>query len=184
MKNLKKLSIDSMMAVMPVLSNELQRSVVGGYQYDCFWRCLAYLDTSGKHYTEQDAEYYAEDYFGGSGSMHSNGAGVTDSQILEYQRDNFDRFSGLILQFNPEGVIGLNGEDLHMVIPLVKHADGSYSIYDPQQELYYVVPASAVTGLIGFAGPEGNYGGSNYAGSDYYASSDYGGSDYGGSGYN
>ena len=43
-RKLRRLNFDSIQVEMQVIYGDLLRNIVGGYQNDCFWRCVAYLD--------------------------------------------------------------------------------------------------------------------------------------------
>ena len=58
----RRLNIDSIITEMSVIEGELLRSIVGGYDNDCFWRCIAYIESGGTSYSEADAARYAEDF--------------------------------------------------------------------------------------------------------------------------
>ena len=62
-RKLRRLDFDLIQAEMSVIDGELLRSIVGGYDNDCFWRCIAYIEYGGC-YTNSDVDGYAESYFG------------------------------------------------------------------------------------------------------------------------
>ena len=62
-RKLRRLDFDLIQAEMSVIDGELLRSIVGGYKNDCFWRCIAYLDSGGCSYSESDAAKYADSYY-------------------------------------------------------------------------------------------------------------------------
>lgn len=61
-RQLRRLDFDLIQAEMSVIDGELLRNIVGGYKNDCFWRCIAYIESGKSSYSESDAAYFADSY--------------------------------------------------------------------------------------------------------------------------
>ena len=48
-RKLRRLDFDLIQAEMSVIDGELLRSIVGGYDNDCFWRCITYIESMVVH---------------------------------------------------------------------------------------------------------------------------------------
>ena len=132
---------------MQVIYGDLLRNIVGGYQNDCFWRCVAYLDgNSGFNnpISESLAEYYAVDFNPEAGYYSSGDSGVTDDIMQWFYNENKYDLTGTILKIDPDKVNAITGSGYHAVVVTQKLPNGSYRVYDPQHSLYYDVPSNAV----------------------------------------
>ena len=161
-RKLTKSSLDELAERMPVLSEDFLKGAVGGYNNDCFWRCVAYLVDSG-NYSESDAENYANNFNPENGYYYTKDSGVSDEDMNRFQRENFNSFSGTILKIDPDKVPNKTGAGYHAVVYLETKPNGSYYVYDPQERKYYDVPPGALEKTYVFAGPEsgdvsGSYG--------------------------
>jgi hypothetical protein len=153
MKKLKKLSLKQMEHEMPVLRENAQEKLVGGYFYDCFWRCVSYMEGGGG--TEQDAEYWADQYYyygmgcsdSASDYYYANGAGMESYDIGYYaayrQSEGTYGYSdviapGYIGVFNTANNVGNyeNTGTQHAVVITCVNPDGSAEYYDPQLGIY------------------------------------------------
>ena len=64
-KKLTKSSLDELAKRMPILSEALQMTYIGGYDTnDCWWRCIAYLKSCGIDYDADAAMAIASGYYG------------------------------------------------------------------------------------------------------------------------
>ncbi|GCB37298.1 hypothetical protein [Bacteroides faecalis] len=113
-RKLRRLDFDLIQAEMSVIDGELLRSIVGGYSNDCFWRCIAYIESGGSSYSESDANSYAEAYFGSGVDLNKrkDGVGLDTNQMREYINNNYNNSSDtsytdsktqyLVVQFDPK----------------------------------------------------------------------------------
>lgn len=179
----RRLNIDSIITEMPVIEGELLRSIVGGYDNDCFWRCIAYIKSGGTSYSEADAARYAEDFF--EGKVENEGA-MTTEQMRGYVNDYYSGSNGndvgrhVLMQFDPskapESV--LSGEMSHVVVFKEYKIDenGSYiiNVFDPQHGSSYNIPLESVMHSFVINNDSGsggsNSGESSYSGSDSHGS--------------
>lgn len=184
-KKLRRLDFESIEIEMSVINESLLRSIVGGYKDDCFWRCVAYLDSNGNSYSEKDAEAYADKYYGPEAGLYYNGAGVSDSDMNSFLSANGSTYgSSTIIKFDPDKVKGRKGDGFHAAVVTEKYNNG-YKVYDPQQDEYYFVPRDAVNKEFNMNGGFGSGSGKDYdAGSDSGSGSGsgYGSESYSGSG--
>lgn len=147
---------------MSVINESLLRSIVGGYKDDCFWRCVAYLDSNGSSFSEKDAEAYADKYYGPEAGLYYNSAGVSDSDMSSFLSANCSTYGfSTIIKFDPNKVKGHKGDGFHAVIVTEKHNNG-YEVYDPQQGTSYFVPRDAVNKEFKMNGEFGSGSGSDY----------------------
>lgn len=97
MKKLTKQSLDELARTMYVIPESEMDCIIGMYGNDCFWRCVAYMDSGGRMYSSAAAESYALEFYTnavygsypGSSSyantyLSQNGAGVNISIIQSY----------------------------------------------------------------------------------------------------
>lgn len=203
-RQLRRLDFDLIQTEMSIIEGELLRGIVGGYQNDCFWRCIAFIDSNGSSYSESLAESYAQCYFGPKVNLNEreDGAGMTDDQMSRYISQNYSsssQYGRQILQFDPNKVPNMvGGSMLHAVVFLSSSTDANgnktYYVADPQKDKAYEIPAKAVTasfylgskiqssgsGSSG-SGSSSGYGSSGYGSSGSGSSSGYGSSGYGSS---
>jgi hypothetical protein len=143
------LDVEALKKEMPVLDEETQRSIYGGYDAnDCWWRCIAYLKGDG-NYSADDAYALASAYYGSSFS--------SDSYAFSGNRNDFNSYisgyvtcpdcgnyvSGQILVFNPNEIsswAGISGT-MHAVV-VTGRSGGSIVVYDPQNREHYMINAS------------------------------------------
>jgi len=140
MRTVTKQSLDVLARTMSVIPMSKLNGFVGGYSDDCFWRCIAYLNSGGSSYSESDAESYAYGYFsnlyGGytSAYLTSLGAGMSLSDI-----NNYKSYSGNSVDFSRISVINYGNNEGHAVVYLgssVHYIAGQaityYNYFDPQ----------------------------------------------------
>jgi hypothetical protein len=159
MKKLGKLSLKEMESEMLLLKHHAQEKLFGGYENDCFWRCVSYMEGAGGN--EASAEWYANQYYnygmGCSGSAdayyYQYGAGVVTSDIQSYTSYrassgtyNYSDISGpgYIGTFNTANGVGnyANTGTAHAVVITCINSDGSAEYYDPQLGEYGTFSAS------------------------------------------
>ena len=154
-RKLRRLDFDFIQAEMSVFDGELLRSIVGGYDNDCFWRCIAFIDSNGSSYSESLAESYAQCYFGPNVNLNErkDGAGMTNDQMSQYISQNYSsssKYARQIIQYDPDKVPGKGGSTLHAVVFLSSSTDANgnktYYVADPQKGEAYYIPDEAVTG--------------------------------------
>lgn len=176
----RRLSIDSIITEMPVIEGELLRSIVGGYDNDCFWRCIAYIESGGTSYSEADAARYAEDFF--EGKVENEGA-MSTQQMRDYISNRYSSDSNFnLIQFDPSKAPNtISGSYSHVVVPVedLKDSNGNvigFKVFDPQKKLTYEIPLSSVIDILGirsdgsYSNSGSNSGGSSYSGSDSHGS--------------
>ena len=176
----RRLSIDSIITEMPVIEGELLRSIVGGYDNDCFWRCIAYIKSGGTSYSEADAARYAEDFF--EGKVENEGA-MSTQQMRDYISNRYSSDSNFnLIQFDPSKAPNtISGSYSHVVVPVedLKDSNGNvigFKVFDPQKKLTYEIPLSSVIDILGirsdgsYSNSGSNSGGSSYSGSDSHGS--------------
>ena len=157
MRTVTKQSLDVLARTMSVIPMSKLNGFVGGYSDDCFWRCIAYLNSGGSSYSESDAESYAYGYFsnlyGGytSAYLTSLGAGMTVSQMLDYKSftgsANYNSMAGKILVFNTDNVSCYNSTNtLHAVVLISNNSDGFY-VFDPQLGKYCTISSCEIQHL-------------------------------------
>ena len=153
-RKLRRLDFDLIQAEMSVIDGELLRSVVGGYDNDCFWRCIAFIDSNGSSYSESLAESYAKCYFGPKMDLNKRkeGAGMTNDQMSQYISQNYSsssEYARQIIQYDPDKIPGKGGSTLHAVVFVSSSTDANgnktYYVADPQKNEAYYIPAEAVT---------------------------------------
>ncbi len=147
MKKLKRLTLKEVKNKFVVINEKASEGIAGGYDNDCFWRCVSYIETGAD--SESDAESRALDYYvnalGYSTSeahqfLTDNGAGVGLGDIPDY-------FSHLGNEYNPDFNDGVqiavfNTADNiggysdtgthHAIIITGKDSNGNLSYIDPQ----------------------------------------------------
>ena len=176
----RRLNIDSIITEMPVIEGELLRSIVGGYDNDCFWRCIAYIESGGTSYSEADAARYAEDFF--EGKVENEGA-MSTQQMRDYISNRYSSDSNFnLIQFDPSKAPNtISGSYSHVVVPVedLKDSNGNvigFKVFDPQKKLTYEIPLSSVIDILGirsdgsYSNSGSNSGGSSYSGSDSHGS--------------
>ncbi len=162
MKKLKKLSLKQMEKEMPVLNKGAQEKLSGGYQNDCFWRCVSYLEGGGG--TEINAEYWADQYYnyalscsGITASDYYNnnaeGAEMYTSDIQNYTSFRTDNgtysysditASGYIGMFNTADNVGsyANTGTRHAIVITCVNPNDTADYYDPQLNISGTLSAS------------------------------------------
>jgi hypothetical protein len=162
MKKLTKKTLDELAETMTVINEDEKLQITGGYYNDCFWRCVAYMQSGGASYSEQIAESYAQSFFSSQWGAYTEcylmsfGSGMTTSQIRSYitslvQSGNYSTSSlGFIARFNTNNISCYESTNtMHAVIVTSINADGSYDIFDPQAgaSSARTIPASEVQHL-------------------------------------
>jgi len=164
MKKLTKQSLDELARTMCVIPEWELNSILGAYNNDCFWRCVAYMASGGNAYSPDDAESYAFSYFasvsgsaGASAYLSECGAGMTTGDIVKYIQSlaisgNYSGVNssmGYIGVFNTKFVSNYEiGDTSHAVIVKKTNADGSLDIYDPQLNTNMTISPSDATHVV------------------------------------
>ena len=153
MKTLTKKSLEEMAKTMYVIPETKLDSIVGAYYNDCFWRCVAYLDSGGSNYNECDAAGYANSYFSSvygsySGAyLMSFGSGMVTSDILDYIKMAVKAgtygnhgLSDYIVMFNTNDIsFYSNTNTRHAVVVISANPDGSLNVFDPQIDQFFTI---------------------------------------------
>jgi len=148
MKKLTKQSLDELAKTMSVIPESDLSGIVGAYWGDCFWRCVAYVNSGGSSYSESAAESYAYGYFSSTWGSYTNGylasfgAGVTLSQMVDYRSSlgsAYNNYAGKIIVFNTNDVNNYSPTNtMHAVILISRNSNGYY-VFDPQQSAYLTI---------------------------------------------
>jgi hypothetical protein len=139
MKKLRKLDLDLMERELQVLDYDFTMGIVGGLDpNDCWWRCVAYLQSCGSSYSANDAMALAQAYYGSSFDTN-NYAFVGSRQdyanyISQYVVNSGDPYCpGTILIYNPGEIrTGISGSVDHAVIVTGRNGD-NILYFDPQK---------------------------------------------------
>ena len=142
MKTLRRMDLEEMARMMQVIPQAELNSIIGAdCETDCFWRCVAYLQTGDS--SAAMAAIYAESYYG-SASFFGSGMSVVDG--MNYIQANLP--GAKILYVDPSKIawyILNNHQSIghHAVIYQGMSANGEHKIYDPQNNvtLYLCPPA-------------------------------------------
>ena len=169
---------------MSVIDGELLRSIVGGYDNDCFWKCISYINSGASSYSEADAEDYAKSYFGPNVNLDTrkNGAAMTDDQMSQYISQNYGSSTIYkIVQFDPGKAPNVTGGSMaHAVIYQSESKDSNGNkvtkVFDPQQGKYYEIPSNAVMNTFNVGCPNGIISGGSSSSSSSSSSGSSGGS--------
>ena len=120
-----------------IIENDSLEEMIGGLDSnDCWWRCIAYINSGGDNYTADDAYLMAETYhcltgqsfdpanyaFSGNGQDHKDCA----SQMLS-------GLSGRILCFDTSGIPGWEGNGTWHAVIVTGETGQNINIFDPQQ---------------------------------------------------
>ncbi|MDR0540853.1 MAG: hypothetical protein LBH19_01430 [Dysgonamonadaceae bacterium] len=149
MRKLRKLDLAELAKVMLVIPESELSSIVGAYDNDCFWRCVAYYLNNGIA-SESAAGQYALNYFSGSGCDHAclsaNGAGMDFQDARAYVQANLPR--ARILYLNPDNISWYRnngysslGGNSHAVIYQCATPDGQHQVYDPANDVTFTINA-------------------------------------------
>ena len=142
MKKITKKSLDELARTMSVIPDPEMEDYWGMYDGDCFFRCIAYMESGGQFYDEPDAASYAlsfwTDRIGCSVSaainLAYNGAGMGNSDRAAYKEwaqsnsmYSVDRSLGWIAYFNYG-----NNQGHAIIVKSIDTANGTCEIFDPQ----------------------------------------------------
>ena len=154
----RRLSIDSIITEMSVIEGELLRSIVGGYDNDCFWRCIAYIEKNIEFasISASEAAQYADDYYGPEAGLYYTGAAMTADRMREYISHNYSGSAKYeLIQFDPSKIKNFPYTEnmTHVVIVKEAEMDGNgnimnYIVYDPQHDQTYEVPYNAIVNVF------------------------------------
>ena len=97
MRKLKKISLKELEKEAICLDESELRLYMGGYDpNDCWWRCIAYINSCGSNYSADDAMEMAREYYGHCGSaFNENKYGFTGSSSDNRQCFNYFFGSGV-----------------------------------------------------------------------------------------
>ena len=141
MKKLEKLSLKELKSEMSLLPEGEQEKLFGGSTTnDCFWRCVAYMESGGMSYDPSNAALYANSYFndgrqdlavdyGDIGSFYSSLGSSYNPDFSDGQE---------IVMFNTASGVGSYGntETWHAVVITGTSGSGGsgggYTYFDPQ----------------------------------------------------
>lgn len=148
MKKLTKQGLDELARTMLVIPESDLNGIVGAYNNDCFWRCIAYVNSNGSSYSEYAAESYAYGYFSSTlgaytnGYLASFGAGMTISQMVDYRNSlgsAYNNYAGKIIVFNTNDVSNYNPTNTMHAVVLISRNSNGYYVFDPQQSAYLTI---------------------------------------------
>ncbi len=130
---------------------DVARYLQDEYINDCWWRCIAYLKSSGSNYSAEDAMAIASGYFGSNFDENSyafSGNGYDHRTFAEnYFSGSSGHMSGKILVYNTGSTSG-NGTPLSHAVILKGHdAQGNFIVYDPQSGEENTV-SSSISGFL------------------------------------
>lgn len=153
---LRKISIDLLQEKMYVLDGKLQKRTIGGYENDCFWRCIAYIASNGTAYGEIDAERHADAYFGPEAGLYYYGSAIPNSEMNAYVDNHFSSDSPFnLIQFDPNKVPGMSAVYglTHVAVfqEDIKDSSGyvtGFRVIDPQQNISCIVPRDAALDIM------------------------------------
>jgi hypothetical protein len=138
MKTLRKTDLAFMERELQVLDYDFTMGIVGGLDSnDCWWRCVASLQSCGSSYSAYDAMALAQTYYGSS--FDSNNYAFSGNQtdfnnyIANYVTGSY--CSGRILIFDPNQTsnwAGNSGTTHAIVITDYNSQTGVYTYFDPQ----------------------------------------------------
>ena len=189
-RKLRRLDFDLIQAEMSVIDGELLRSIVGGYDNDCFWRCIAYLDSGGCSYSESDAAKYADSYYGSEAGLYYTGAGITTDKIEEYISHNYSGSTVHKLVEYDTSMAGQGqvGNLTHTVVfqgeRFNDNGEKVTRIFDPQTKRTLEIPSKSVINTFNIGNKISSSENSDweYGSSSVYGSSGNGSNNYGSSG--
>ena len=154
----RRLNIDSIITEMPVIEGELLRSIVGGYDNDCFWRCIAYIEKNIEFasISASEAAQYADDYYGPEAGLYYTGAAMTADRMREYISHNYSGSAKYeLIQFDPSKIKNFPYTENMTHVVIVRGTDTNaegeivnYHVYDPQQGKTYEVPYNAMVNVF------------------------------------
>ena len=153
MRKLTKLNLEEMIKTMSVVPKEELSGYVGMYDGDCFWRCVAYLNTGS--WSEEAAASFALSYWTNAYGANSSGA---DYQLSTYGAGmslgdarnyvNANNLGRKILYINPDNISYYqnNGYSSYMngshAVILESSFFGGYNVYDPQSNTRFTISTS------------------------------------------
>ena len=148
MRKLKKISLKELEKEAICLDESELRLYMGGYDpNDCWWRCIAYINSCGSNYSADDAMEMAREYYGHCGSaFNENKYGFTGSSSDNRQCFIYFFGSGVdcgsssreIFVFNPnlmEGM-GISPSGEYHAIVITRHEGSVMEYFDPQNRTY------------------------------------------------
>ena len=157
MKNLTKKSLNELAMTMNVIPEDEQDNYWGMYDNDCFWRCVSWLKTGD--YSEAGAASYAFDFFVSAYSYNGliHLSAYNDSGVDHADMRRFLTANGMVKGINdPNQIVGVhhtsqleyyrNNPNItpsseHCLILKSKNSDGSFEMYDPQNNKHFTVSA-------------------------------------------
>ena len=152
--NKRKLTRESLTELakrMPVLSECQQMAYVGGYDdHDCWWRCIAYIQSDGKEYTRDDAMAIASGFFGDNfNKNHYAFSGNIDDFkkfVSNYfgipESGTYNLTQIMVFDPNNSNISGLEGDGFSSHSVIIKNyyfSNGEmyYDLFDPQAGVDY-----------------------------------------------
>jgi hypothetical protein len=155
MKKLTKKSLDEMAKTMNVIPEDERDNYWGMYDGDCFWRCVAWLETGDS--SEAAAASYALAYWadmmgGNTVNAHSilstGGAGMNLADAKSYvQANSIGGSNQKIYLINPDAISGYDYSSISGAMHAVvytgsRNSDGSYNMFDTQTNTSFVISES------------------------------------------
>jgi hypothetical protein len=156
MRKLTKQNLDELAKTMNVIPEQEQRSHMGMYIDDCFWRCVAYI-LEGRN-DEEAAEIYAQSYYakmfaetGNSSSpyyveqyLRQYGAGMDTGSMMSYVASHSDLIQRLR---DNQSALNLGSEAGFMLFN-----PGTLSFYEDKTHLINGTPAGHCVIFQGWRG--------------------------------
>ncbi len=146
-RKLTRLSLDELAKTMSYLTPEDQKSYIGGYKEDCFWRCVNWLkngDVSeagaekianlyyafSNHYFDVDATSAAKEYYSEHTALTPWSVARNVFELgATYSAFSMPTDKGYIAHVASEPGASYG----HGVVITGENPDGSYQYFDPQQ---------------------------------------------------
>jgi natural product precursor len=155
MKKLGRKNLDDLREIMPVVNDQELRNYVGGYDpNDCWWRCMAYVMSSGQDYSASSAMALAADYYGSNFNPNSyafTGNYYDATSYVSNYVTSGSYCSTQILVFDPSAVSdweGVSG-NRHAVI-VEGYAGNVVNIFDPQRGVAGTIDLTELNSSSGY----------------------------------
>lgn len=160
MKKITKSDLKGLMEDFSAISAQELRAYVGGYDSnDCWWRCMAYIQSCGTSYSADDAYALAKEFYGSSFDENSYAFRGSYYDCMSYISSHITNGAycpGRILMFTPDEIPGwtdgVDGVSLRHAV-IVKGFDaekGVWNIFDPQSSDRTTINAYDLNSSSGF----------------------------------
>ncbi len=141
MKKLTRKNLNELKKEMPVISEQELRLYVGGYDpNDCWWRCMAYVNSGGSSYSQDDAMDLARAYFGQNFSESSYALSgnktVFDNYVANYMSGASMQAQILVFDTSLVPTWTGGGSNSRHAVMITSMDYEYYHVYDPQNQSY------------------------------------------------